>query len=165
MTATTTIQETRSSEGHLVDVRKGPLNDLKVLQQMILGKFKQIPSKGVEIGRYVALDCGMVGVGPTTTNADGDTETSESSLARVSIVNFYGETILDVFVKQKEQVTDYRTSISGIRSKDLVSPDALVLEDVQKKVAHLIKERVLVGYAVHHHLKVIQLTLTSPTCG
>jgi len=112
-----------------------------------------MPSKEIEIGRYIALDCGMVGVGPITTNENGDTET-ESSLACVSIVNFYGDTVMDVFVKQKEHVTDYRTTV---RPKDLVGPDALALEDVQKRVAHLLKDRILVGHAVHHHLKALML--------
>lgn len=53
----------------------------------------------------------MVGVG-----IDGQ----ESSLARVSIVNYHGAIQLDVFVKQKERVVDYRTQFSGIREKDLI---------------------------------------------
>jgi len=44
----------------------------------------------------------------------------ESSLARVSLVDFYGAVLLDEYVKQKEQVTDYRTEWSGIRPRDLV---------------------------------------------
>ena len=53
----------------------------------------------------------MVGVGPNG---------SESSLARVSMVNYHGHIILDEYVKQKEKVTDYRTQWSGIREKDMV---------------------------------------------
>jgi RNA exonuclease 4 len=44
----------------------------------------------------------------------------ESSLARVSIVNFYGAVLLDEFVRQRERVVDYRTEFSGIRAKDMV---------------------------------------------
>jgi RNA exonuclease 4 len=62
-------------------------------------------------GRYLALDCEMVGVG-----IDG----SESSLARVSLVNFHGAVVLDEFVKQRERVVDYRTQWSGVRAKDLI---------------------------------------------
>ena len=47
----------------------------------------------------VALDCEMVGVGP-----DG----TRSALARVAVVNAEGNVLLDVFVKPKEKVTDYR---------------------------------------------------------
>lgn len=53
----------------------------------------------------------MVGVG---------LEGEESSLARVSIVNFYGAIILDEFVKQRERVVDYRTQFSGIRPSDMI---------------------------------------------
>lgn len=54
----------------------------------------------------------MVGVG-----IDG----KESSLARVSVVNYHGAIILDEFVKQRERVVDYRTEWSGIRPADLVN--------------------------------------------
>ena len=62
-------------------------------------------------GKYLALDCEMVGVG-----IDG----SESSLARVSIVNFYGAVLIDEFVRQREHVVDYRTQFSGVRERDLI---------------------------------------------
>lgn len=52
----------------------------------------------------------MVGVGP---------EGIESTLARVSIVNYHGCTILDRFVRPREKVTDYRTWVSGVREEDL----------------------------------------------
>lgn len=42
-----------------------------------------------------------------------------SSLARVSVVNFYGVGLLDAFVRQEEIVADYVTHISGIRPGDL----------------------------------------------
>lgn len=44
----------------------------------------------------------------------------ESSLARVSIVNFHGAIQLDEFVRQKERVVDYRTQWSGIRPEDMI---------------------------------------------
>ena len=53
----------------------------------------------------------MVGVG-----IDG----TESSLARVSLVNYYGAVQLDEFVRQREHVVDYRTKFSGIRPKDMI---------------------------------------------
>jgi hypothetical protein len=54
----------------------------------------------------------MVGVG---------VEGKESSLARVSIVNYHGVVLLDEIVKQRERVVDYRTEWSGIRPDDLVN--------------------------------------------
>lgn len=108
----------------------------------------------MKIGKYVALDCEMVGVGPPTTDPRTGKIITESSLARVSLVNYHGETVLDVFVKQKERVTDYRTHVSGVRPENLVGPDVLSLEDVQRKVADVLKGRILVGHAVFNDLKV-----------
>lgn len=63
-------------------------------------------------GKYLAMDCEMVGVG-----LDG----SESSLARVSLVNYNGAIVMDEFVRQRERVVDYRTAVSGIRETDMVN--------------------------------------------
>ena len=97
-------------------------------------------------------------------------EGAESSLARVSLVNFYGAEMLDVFVRQRERVVDYRTQWSGIRDTDMVHGQFAVLclavalltlvwtakpfDEVQKQVADLLDERILVGHAVHNDLKV-----------
>ncbi|KAI0044242.1 ribonuclease H-like protein [Auriscalpium vulgare] len=98
-------------------------------------------------GTYVALDCEMVGVGPAG---------SESTLARVSIVNFCGAVLLDAFVRQKERVTDWRTQWSGVRERDMVH--AKSFEEVQTFVADLIKDRVLIGHAIHNDMKVLMLS-------
>ena len=58
--------------------------------------------------KYLALDCEMVGV-----------EDGKSMLARVSIVNSFGNVIYDKFVRPQEQIYDLRTKVSGIRSEDL----------------------------------------------
>ncbi|KAF9236148.1 MipD protein [Melanogaster broomeanus] len=121
------------------------------LRKMILGKVDYQASQAVP-GKYLALDCEMVGVG-----IDG----TESSLARVSIVNFTGAVILDVFVRQREKVVDYRTQWSGVRRSDLTM-GANPFEEVQKDVAALIKDRILVGHAVHNDLKALLLSHASP---
>jgi hypothetical protein len=56
----------------------------------------------------------MVGVGPMG---------AESTLARVSVVNYFGAVLLDEFVQQKERVTDWRTQWSGVRAKDMINGD------------------------------------------
>ena len=56
------------------------------------------------------MDCEMVGVGYGG---------KDSILARVSIVNHFGNCIYDKYVKPREKVTDYRTAVSGIRPKDI----------------------------------------------
>ncbi|KAF2671727.1 putative exonuclease [Microthyrium microscopicum] len=90
-------------------------------------------------GKFIALDCEMVGVGPTPDQ--------DSQLARVSMVNFHGEQIYDTYVKPKLPVTDYRTAFSGIRPHNLKV--GRPFREVQKDVATFLEGRVLVG----HHLK------------
>jgi len=101
----------------------------------------------------------MVGVGPMG---------EESTLARVSVVNYFGAVLLDEFVRQKERVTDWRTQWSGIRAKDMInggssfplfctdlrSPPAKSFEEVQGAVSELIKDRILIGHAIQNDLKV-----------
>merc|ERR1712025_374155 len=100
--------------------------------------------KGVT--KILGMDCEMVGVGN-----DG----VDSILARVSIVNHFGNVLYDKVVAPREKVTDYRTAVSGVRPEDLVSAPEFKL--VQEEVAELIKDRVLVGHALHHDLKVLFL--------
>ena len=52
----------------------------------------------------------MVGVGY---------EGFESALARVSIVNFFGHTLYDEYVKPLQTIVDYRTEFSGIRPEHM----------------------------------------------
>jgi RNA exonuclease 4 len=96
----------------------------------------------------VALDCEFVGVG-----ADG----AEHALARVSLVNFHGAVLLDQYVKPGESVTDYRTSVSGVRPGHVHGKQAIPFKQVQRQVAELIKDRILVGHALHNDLQVLLL--------
>ena len=54
----------------------------------------------------------MVGVGPFGL---------ESALARVTVVNYVGDVILDEFVLPQETVTNWRTAISGVRKEDMAN--------------------------------------------
>lgn len=80
---------------------------------------------------------------------------SESMLARVSIVNFYGYVIYDTFVKPIEKVTDYRTWVSGVRSINLKNAPKFSI--VQAQVSKLIKGKILIGHAIHNDLKALLL--------
>lgn len=103
-------------------------------------------STDVDIGKYVGMDCEMVGVG-------GQEE--RSVLARVSIVNFHGTQVYDSFVKPKEFVTDWRTHISGVSAKNMAT--ARSFEDVQQDVAVILTDRVLVGHAIRNDLEAMML--------
>ena len=73
---------------------------------------------------YVALDCEMVGLGPSG---------KQSALARACLVDFDGNVIYDKFVRPKGFVTDFRTKYSGVRSSNLRKEQACTFEDCQEK--------------------------------
>ncbi|OTA97406.1 hypothetical protein M434DRAFT_391867 [Hypoxylon sp. CO27-5] len=102
---------------------------------------------GIEVGKYVALDCEMVGIGP---------EGRESALARVSIVDFHGRQVYDSFVRPRERVTDWRTHITGITPRIIAT--AREFDEVQAAVADLLKNRIVVGHDIRHDLAALQLS-------
>ena len=69
------------------------------------------------------------------------------------MVNNDGGVLLDQYVQPQEQVTDYRTFVSGIEPKHL-KEGAVSLVEAQKAVAQVLAGRILVGHAVHHDLQV-----------
>ncbi|KAG8819509.1 3'-5' exonuclease [Serendipita sp. 399] len=105
------------------------------------GKERAKPTK------FIALDCEMVGVGPFGL---------ESALARVSIVNFAGDVVLDEFVLPQEVVTDWRTAVSGVRKEDMVN--AKSFKEIQALVSDLLKDRFLVGHALQSDLSALLLS-------
>ena len=117
--------------------------------------FPDIENEGVSEtalpGKYVALDCEMVGVGP---EPDRD-----SALARVSLVNFHGHQVYDSYVQvpPKIDVTDYRTAVSGIEPRHLRPDVARTFEEVRNDVKILLAGRILVGHAVKNDLDVLIL--------
>jgi len=96
--------------------------------------------------KYVAIDCEMVIVG------------GESTLARVSIVDWYGETLLNTFVKIEEVVTDYLTSVSGIRPSDIESEDAMTFNDCRIAVTEILGDKVVVGHALKNDFRALNIT-------
>jgi len=88
--------------------------------------------------KYIAIDCEMVSV------------RGISTLARVSIVNWYGDTIFNTFVRVEEEVTDYLTFVSGIRQADIESEDAMSFEDCQDAVLEIFRGKVVVGHALRN---------------
>lgn len=100
----------------------------------------------LEVGKYIAMDCEMVGVG------EGG---YESALARVSLVDFHGRQVYDSYVKPQERVTDWRTAITGLTQKDMRF--ARDFDEVQGQVAELLRGRILVGHDVKHDLDALKL--------
>ncbi|KAK3721074.1 3'-5' exonuclease [Vermiconidia calcicola] len=103
-------------------------------------------------GKYVSLDCEMVGTGPPPY--------TDNVLARASLVNFHGEQIYDAYVLPPPgiEVQDYRTFVSGIKPTHLVEGYARPFTEVQKDVANLLDGRILVGHALRNDLQVLMLS-------
>lgn len=100
--------------------------------------------------RYVALDCEMVGTG-----IDGKI----SVLARVSLTDWHGQVLLDTFVQVPTRVTDFRTQWSGVTpGKIQAHNNAMAVDACRKKVAELIKGKILVGHALKNDLDALILT-------
>ncbi|KAJ2815628.1 3'-5' exonuclease [Coemansia sp. 'formosensis'] len=137
-------KESDDEDGDLpVDLVKAPSNS----RRPSASDTKLSKEKREAIGKYLAIDCEMVGAG---------FKGSRSMLARVSIVNYYGHVILDTYVQPLEPVTDYRTWVSGIRKADLAR--GRPFKEVQEEVAALVKDRVLVGHAIKHDLAALMIS-------
>lgn len=101
---------------------------------------------GDAVGKYVAIDCEMVGVG------DGG---HGHALARASVVDFHGRQVYDSYVRPRERVTDWRTRISGVAPRHMAA--ARDFDEVQAQVAQLLRGRILVGHDLRHDLDVLML--------
>lgn len=96
------------------------------------------------VGKYIAVDCEMVGVSP---------EGAISALARISLVNYHGQVVLDKYVKPLEKIVDYRTQHSGIRPHHM--KDAVSLREIQEEVCALLKDKILVGHSLINDFRVL----------
>jgi RNA exonuclease 4 len=99
--------------------------------------------------QYLALDCEMVGIG-----SDG----KKSALARVSIVDWKLNVLMDTFVQVPIRVTDFRTHVSGVEPKHIRPESAMDVAQCRDKVAALLKDKTLVGHALTNDLKALMLT-------
>lgn len=99
--------------------------------------------------RYIALDCEMVGIG-----SGG----KQSALARVSLVNWNGEVVLDTFVQVPTRVTDFRTWVSGVKPKNIREGKAMDVKECREKVAAHLKNKVVVGHALRNDFHALMLT-------
>ncbi|KAI0001941.1 hypothetical protein BJV77DRAFT_26497 [Russula vinacea] len=96
--------------------------------------------------QLLALSCTVVGVGP-----GGNT----AMVARVAICDFRGAPQLDCYVVPTMAVTDYRTSTTGITAAHLSSGEAQKFDVVQRHVAEMIKDKVVVGHSLWNDLSVL----------
>ncbi|KAL3809552.1 hypothetical protein ACHAXA_001826 [Cyclostephanos tholiformis] len=104
-----------------------------------------------EKSKYVAVDCEMVGIGP-----DG----KKSALARVSVVDWDCNVLLDTFVRVPERVTDFRTRVSGVRPRDISASNVNAMDHDEARIAvgNLLLGKVLVGHALKNDLSALMLS-------
>lgn len=101
-----------------------------------------------EQDQYVALDCEMVGIGRYG---------KYPSLARVCLIDWDGNPLLDIHVRQRFPVTDYRTFVSGVTERDLLLDRAVDVDVCRAMVQDLIQDRILVGHALKNDLRALGL--------
>ncbi|THH09464.1 hypothetical protein EW145_g1982 [Phellinidium pouzarii] len=124
---------------------------IRALQREVIGdqnsmlprRIRRIQSRKV---LFLALGTVCCGVGPGG---------STSMVARVSLIDYRGNTILDTYVHPTMPVTDYRTSTTGIEAKHLNSDSAMQFNAVQSLVAEYIKGKILVGHSLWQDLSVL----------
>lgn len=97
--------------------------------------------------KFIALDCEMVGIGDSG---------KISVLARVSLVDWHGNVVLDTFVKVPTRVTDFRTWVSGVQPKHL-KKDAMEVEKCRETVAKIIQNKIVVGHALKNDFNALML--------
>ena len=107
-----------------------------------------VPHPRATVTPIIALDCEMVGIGPSGFS---------SMLARISIVNFNGEVLYDKFVLPTDTVTDYRTHTSGILAHHLEG--GTEFRQVQREVSQIIKHRVMVGHGLINDLQALCISI------
>jgi RNA exonuclease 4 len=90
----------------------------------------------------------MVGVGALGTR---------SSVARVTLVAWDGSIILDEMIRQVQEVTDYRTFVSGITSEDLENA-TWTLAGIREKLQEMLADKILVGHALKNDLRALGIS-------
>ncbi|KAG5984079.1 hypothetical protein E4U55_006111 [Claviceps digitariae] len=131
----------------IADVYGLGIKDIPLIMKSHNDRVNHGRSLNVDVGKYVAVDCEMVGIGPGG---------HESALARVSLVDFHGRQVYDSYVKPTERVTDWRSHVSGVSPKEMrFARDFL---EVQKDVSSIIRGRILIGHDIKHDLEALKLS-------
>ncbi|XP_053810682.1 apoptosis-enhancing nuclease isoform X1 [Vidua chalybeata] len=96
-------------------------------------------------GKYVAIDCEMVGTGP---------QGRVSELARCSVVNYEGDVVYDKYVQPELPIMDYRTRWSGITKQHM--KNAIPFKAAQAEILKILKDKIVVGHAIHNDFQALK---------
>ncbi|NXH49218.1 AEN nuclease, partial [Dicaeum eximium] len=105
----------------------------------------QMSSLVLRPGKYVAIDCEMVGTGP---------QGKLSELARCSVVNYEGDVIYDKYVLPELPIVDYRTRWSGITKQHM--KNAIPFKAAQAEILKILKDKIVVGHAIHNDFQALK---------
>ena len=112
--------------------------------------------------KVFALDCEMVltakGKMKVSREVQGQKSQKElKEVAKVTLLNYAGETCYESLVKPSHKVVDYRTQYSGI-TEDSLEGVQTRLSDVQKSLRSLVSvDDILIGHSINHDLRCLQL--------
>lgn len=121
--------------------------DLSCLTRLSRRENSKNPERPTNV---LAIDCEMI-----------STVECDNRVARCSVVNMYGYTVLDAFVDPECRVLNYRTRWSGI-SKNVINQareDGTLwdLRELQDKLERMFDGRVIVGHNIKNDLNVLGL--------
>lgn len=101
----------------------------------------------------VAIDCEMVGILKPKPSCNRNT-VKDNMLARVSIVDFFGNILYDTLVAPQQPVKNYRTEITGLREEHFICAPSFA--EVTNTVSSILAGKIIVGHGLENDLAALK---------